>query len=173
MEQFLITYLKKKYGLKSLVMEQTKAIVKAVAYFADLDQEINLFSKILSHQVDEHQRTRQMQLVQTVESLIKVNMKGKAWYKNSQEALKAANDIIHGKNKMDHALWSKMLLSMYASTDIEAITILLKNKSYLTKLKEENNQKPGDRRSSATSKNNSRATSKPRVRGRLQSVQGT
>lgn len=53
MEQYLITYLQKKYGLKSIVLEHSKAIAKAINFYSKADQQVNLFSMVLKHQVDE------------------------------------------------------------------------------------------------------------------------
>jgi hypothetical protein len=37
MEQYLVTYLTKKYGLRTLVIEQVRAFIKAVNAYADVD----------------------------------------------------------------------------------------------------------------------------------------
>ena len=47
MEQFMHTYLKKKYGLKSLIGEQALLIVNSVKKYKKADHEVLLFAKIL------------------------------------------------------------------------------------------------------------------------------
>lgn len=51
MEQYLQTYLKKKYGLKSLVIEQARSILRSIVVCSE--QEVVLFKKVLKHEVDE------------------------------------------------------------------------------------------------------------------------
>ena len=52
-EQFLQTYLKKRYGLKQLVIDHARGIVKSIAAHKETDCEIMLFSKILKNEVEE------------------------------------------------------------------------------------------------------------------------
>jgi len=60
MEQYLQTYLKKKYGLKSIVIEQAKSILRSIMVCSD--QEVVLFKKVLKHEVDEDLRQKQLEL---------------------------------------------------------------------------------------------------------------
>lgn len=53
MDQFLHTYLNQKYGLKSLIVEWSVLILKATEKYESQDAEICLFSKILSHRIEE------------------------------------------------------------------------------------------------------------------------
>jgi hypothetical protein len=71
MENYVGTYLTQKYGLKSIVIEQAKALIRAVVHHQDRDQEIHLFSKVLRHLMDEDQRYKQLQMISQVERLVK------------------------------------------------------------------------------------------------------
>lgn len=56
MEQYLYTYLNQKYGLKSLVVEQAKAIILAVSNYRESDHDVHLFEMVLRHKVEEEFR---------------------------------------------------------------------------------------------------------------------
>lgn len=75
MEQYLVTYLTKKYGLKKLVEEQTRAIVRAVTAYSEVDQEVHLFMKVLGHQVDEDFRLKQQQFAKDFDSQLKLSLR--------------------------------------------------------------------------------------------------
>lgn len=60
MEQYLYTYLNQKYGLKSIVLEQAKAIIHAVSNYQNTDHDIHLFEMVLRHEVDEEFRYKQL-----------------------------------------------------------------------------------------------------------------
>ncbi len=52
MEQFLFTYLTKKYGLKNLVLQQAASIVNSVKVYLHLDADVALFAKCLKNECD-------------------------------------------------------------------------------------------------------------------------
>lgn len=56
LEQYLFTYLNQKYGLKSLIVEHSVAIVNSLTLYMREDNEIRLFSKILKCECDEEYR---------------------------------------------------------------------------------------------------------------------
>ena len=74
MDQFLHTYLNQKYGLKILIVEWSVLILKATEKFESSDSEVSLFSKILSHRVEEDFRFTfeklKEKIKQTLKSLI-------------------------------------------------------------------------------------------------------
>ena len=49
MEQYLYTYLKNKYGLKTLIIEWLVSIVNAIKIFKDEDHDVFLFAKIIKN----------------------------------------------------------------------------------------------------------------------------
>ena len=56
MEQYLCTYLSQKYGLKQLVLEQANSVIHAIQMYQNESIEVQVFGKILRHQVDEEFR---------------------------------------------------------------------------------------------------------------------
>ena len=47
MEQHMYTYLNQKYGLRSLIVEQASAIIRAANKFCDSDNDVAVFVRIL------------------------------------------------------------------------------------------------------------------------------
>ena len=56
MEQHLYNYLNKKYGLKSLIVSNASAILKAIKRYSEEDTEVRICGKILRNEVDEEFR---------------------------------------------------------------------------------------------------------------------
>jgi hypothetical protein len=59
MEQYLYTYLNHKYGLKQLVIEQSKNLIAAIAHYQESDHDVHLFGLVLRHDIEEEFRIRQ------------------------------------------------------------------------------------------------------------------
>jgi len=53
MEQYLYTFLNKKYGLKNLVVNWAASIVQAIQLYSKQDVEVLIFGKILNNTCDE------------------------------------------------------------------------------------------------------------------------
>jgi len=49
MEQYLYTYLKNKYGLKTLVIEWAVSVINAIKMFKEEDHDVYLFAKIMKN----------------------------------------------------------------------------------------------------------------------------
>merc|ERR1719183_1068100 len=88
MEQHLYTYLNQKYGLKSLIIEWASAVMAAVKKYADEDNDVAVFGKILRNEIDEEFRIVQKQLKDTVAELLRVYLKGKYPLKSEDEVSK-------------------------------------------------------------------------------------
>ena len=63
MEQYLYTYLNHKYGLKQLVIEQSKNLIAAIAHYQESDHDVHLFGLVLRHDIEEEFRTRQQAML--------------------------------------------------------------------------------------------------------------
>ena len=59
MEQYLYTYLNHKYGLKQLVIEQSKNLIAAISHYQESDHDVHLFGLVLRHDIEEEFRFRQ------------------------------------------------------------------------------------------------------------------
>ena len=53
MEQYMLTFLNQKYGLKQLILENATGVLQAVKTYSNDDHEVLLFGKILKNTVDE------------------------------------------------------------------------------------------------------------------------
>ena len=49
----MFTFLNQRYGLKQLIVDWAQALIAAIKHFSPLDQEVNLFGKILKNSIDE------------------------------------------------------------------------------------------------------------------------
>lgn len=56
MEQHMYNYFNKRFGLKSLVIEWSTAILNGIKKYASEDNDIAYFGKVLKNQVDEEFR---------------------------------------------------------------------------------------------------------------------
>ena len=56
MEQYVYTYLVQRYGIKSLILEWSQAIVNALSTYSQEDHEVCLFQKVLKNECDEEFR---------------------------------------------------------------------------------------------------------------------
>ena len=53
MEQYMLTFLNQRYGLKQLIMENASGILYAIKLYTDVDHDVKLFGKILKNRIDE------------------------------------------------------------------------------------------------------------------------
>ena len=56
MEQYLYTYLTKRYGLKNLIVQWAASIINGVKVYMRLDSDIALFAKTLKNECDQEFR---------------------------------------------------------------------------------------------------------------------
>jgi hypothetical protein len=66
MEQFMYSYLKMRYGLKGLIIEQVEQIISGIKRFKDTHVDVLLFGKILRNEVDEQYRLAQQNIRKSV-----------------------------------------------------------------------------------------------------------
>ena len=52
MEEFLYIFYAKKYGLKTLILEQITQLVNAIQFFMNKDADAKLFARILKNKCD-------------------------------------------------------------------------------------------------------------------------
>jgi len=127
MEQHLYTYLNQKYGLKSLIIEWASAVMAAVKKFADVDNDVAVFGKILRNEIDEEFRIVQKQLKDTVTELLRVYLKGKYPLKSEDEVSKLC------KKRQGSAVyeeeWVDIIKYMYNHED--SVTLIMKCKDLI------------------------------------------
>merc|ERR1719181_646466 len=138
MEQHLYTYLNQKYGLKSLIIEWASAVMAAVKKFADEDNDVAVFGKILRNEIDEEFRIVQKQLKDTVMELLRVYLKGRFTLKSEDEVSKLL------KKRMASSVyeeeWVDIIKYMYNHED--SVTLIMKCKDLIaSQAKEEEHNK--------------------------------
>jgi hypothetical protein len=139
MEQHLYTYLNQKYGLKSLIIEWASAVMAAVKKYADDDNDVAVFGKILRNEIDEEFRIVQKQLKDTVAELLRVYLKGKYPLKSEDEVSKLL------KKRMASSVyeeeWVDIIKYMYNHED--SVTLIMKCKDLIaSQTKAEEMNKP-------------------------------
>lgn len=166
MEQYLYTYLNQKYGLKSLVVEQAKAHIHAINSFAESDPEIDLFRKVLMHEINEEFRYAQLSMSQNLNNALKYALRQKFPLKANSEIQRTMNDMFSNKILIDHSIQTKLLCELFPHDEVELLLQCLRQKASgrVSDLKPSERPRSGDRR---------KATSRSRLRGRLASVQVT
>jgi len=127
MEQHLYTYLNQKYGLKSLIIEWASAVMAAVKKYADEDNDVAVFGKILRNEIDEEFRIVQKQLKDTVAELLRVYLKGKYPLKSEDEVSRLL------KKRMASSVyeeeWVDIIKYMYNHED--SVTLIMKCKDLI------------------------------------------
>lgn len=157
MEQHLYTYLNQKYGLKSLIIEWASAVMAAVKKYADEDNDVAVFGKILRNEIDEEFRIVQKQLKDTVAELLRVYLKGKYPLKSEDEVSKLL------KKRMASSVyeeeWVDIIKYMYNHDD--SVTLIMKCKDLISsQQKAEEQVKPARGRGRTQSANESREATK-------------
>jgi len=127
MEQHLYTYLNQKYGLKSLIIEWASAVMAAVKKFADEDNDVAVFGKILRNEIDEEFRIVQKQLKDTVAELLRVYLKGKYPLKSEDEVSKLLKKRMAASVYEEE--WSDIIKYMYNHED--SVTLIMKCKDLI------------------------------------------
>lgn len=72
MEQHMYTYFNNKYGVKTLVIEWAAGVISGIKNYAEDDNDVMVFAKILKNEVDEDFRFIQESLKKTIQDLIKM-----------------------------------------------------------------------------------------------------
>lgn len=128
MEQYLYTYLNHKYGLKQLVIEQSKNLIAAIAHYQESDHDVHLFGLVLRHDIEEEFRTRQQAMLKNIVDMVKQNITSKYPSKRANDLEKMMNDIQGGKAPVEYSIWSKVVRSMFSGSHAEMIISYLKLK---------------------------------------------
>ena len=74
MEQYLYTYLNHKYGLKQLVIEQSRNLIAAIAHYQESDHDVHLFGLVLKHDIEEEFRFKQQAMLKNITDIMKQNI---------------------------------------------------------------------------------------------------
>jgi len=56
-------------------------------------------------------------------------------YKSNIELQRVVTEIFAGKRSIDYNVWSKIISGLFQESEVEALNMLLKNKSYQSRMK--------------------------------------
>ncbi|KAL0233608.1 hypothetical protein PCE1_002121 [Barthelona sp. PCE] len=135
LQQFLFTFLGQKYGLKSLIVEWLHGIKDGVSKFAAYDNDVAVFSRILSNQIEENFRFVQMQLKSTVITMLEAMIKTESPFLSAPQLKKAVEEKKAGSLSEDE--WSSVMGYLFDNDD--AMSINLRIQEFIKKLPSEHN----------------------------------
>ena len=119
MEQHMYTFLNQKYGLRNLIIEWVAAIITGIKTYSAEDNDVAVFGKILRNECDEEFRFVQNQVKETVNELLKIQIKNKYPLKAANEINKILEDRVNGFVLEDE--WTEVVKYMYNETDSQSI----------------------------------------------------
>ena len=129
MEQHMYTYLNQKYGLKNLIIEWASSIIYAIKIYSSMDNEINLFGKILRNEQEEDSRLILTRLKTTISELLEYYLKTKNPLKNQSEIKKMLENIKEGS--LNEEEWKGIIYYIYTQIDAENLENKITNFIYL------------------------------------------
>ena len=114
LSQFIPTFLKKKYGLKSLITEWTSSVFKALEKYS-YEIDVKLFSKMLNNEVNEQYYFVFKQVKETMVQLYKQYIRTKFPYMQ-EKAIKELFSDVWNQN-LDEEAWNYVVSNLYSVQD--------------------------------------------------------
>ena len=119
LEEYMYTFLNKKYGLKTLIIEWAKNIIAGIKYYSKKDSIVLLFGKIMRNEQEEDARFIIQKVSESIEELL-------LYYIKRQNPLKLVNEIkkIFEKKKKSELFeeeWKGIIYSIYEKQEAEEI----------------------------------------------------
>ena len=129
LEEYMYTFLNKKYGLKNLIIEWAKNIIKGIKYYSKKDSIVLLFGKIMRNEQEEDARFIIQKVSQNIDELL-------LYYIKRQNPLKLVDEIQKiFENKKNSELfeeeWKGIIYSVYEKE--EAMEIEKKIENFIIK----------------------------------------
>lgn len=122
MEQHLYTYLKSKYGLKSLIQDHASTILRSVIRYADLDGDVRSFRALLHNDIDEGFLPIQRALKDAARDALRVILRAGSPLKLSTEVdaeLDARTHPVQGIFAQNE--WMAIVQKLYGPADAETL----------------------------------------------------
>ena len=119
LEEYMYTFLNKKYGLKSLIIEWAKNIINGIKYYSKKDSFVLLFGKIMRNEQEEDARFIIKKVSESIEELL-------LYYIKRQNPLKLVNEIKKifekkKKSKLFEEEWKGIIYSIYEKEEAKEI----------------------------------------------------
>lgn len=124
LDQFMLTYLNQKFGLKTIITEWTFAIMKAITRYENEDAEVKLFSKVLNHQIDEDFRYVLYKVKDKIKNLLKTYITSNWPYMREGQVNAHLKEKIQGK--LDEKEWGSIIISIYSDEESSYMIDLVK-----------------------------------------------
>ena len=119
LEEYMYTFLNKKYGLKNLIIDWAKNIINGIKYYSKKDSFVLLFGKIMRNEQEEDSRFIIQKISQNIEELL-------LYYIKRQNPLKLINEIKNifekkKKSELYEEEWKGIIYSIYEKGEAEEI----------------------------------------------------
>ena len=119
LEEYMYTFLNKKYGLKNLIIEWAKNIIAGIKYYSKKDSIVLLFGKIMRNEQEEDARFIIQKVYDSIEELL-------LYYIKRQNPMKLVNDIRKiferkKKSELFEEEWKGIIYSIYENEEAKAI----------------------------------------------------
>ena len=119
MEQYMYTYFNQKYGLKSLIVENITNLINSMQLYKNEDHDIVLFSKVLKNECDEEFQVIQVQVKETLQSLLKIIIRERFPTK-AEAGIKAIIEQVNA-GAIEPWMQNRILERMYEPEDQEQL----------------------------------------------------
>lgn len=127
MEQYLYTYLNKKYGLKNIVMEWASSVINGIKRYSFEDSDVALFARIMRNECDEGFRFVHGEVKTAMLDILKECLRKKMKLKPDKEIEKAANELQNGE--IEEWQWMEVIKKMYNEEHCEILEQRIRDKS--------------------------------------------
>ena len=98
LEEYMYTYLNKKYGLKKLILEWARNIINGIKYYSKKDSFVLLFGKIIRNEQEEDARHIIQKVLESIEELLLYYIKRQ----NPLKSIKEINKIYERKKNLNY-----------------------------------------------------------------------
>lgn len=125
MDQFMLTYLNQKFGLKSIITDWTFAIMKALDRYENEDAEVKLFSKIINLKINEDFRNVLLLVKDKIRALLKAYIVNNSPYMREAQVNAYLKEKMQGK--LEEKEWGSLIVSIYSQEESEYMGGLIKD----------------------------------------------
>ena len=123
LEQYLYTYLTKKYGLKNIVVAWATSIIAMIGQHSKTDNLVLVFGKILRNEVEEEFFYEQEKSIKTARKLLESYLRTKFPLKSIGELKKLMHEITEGLISKSQCI--DVVSYLYTGKDIKAVELLV------------------------------------------------
>ena len=125
LEEYMYTFLNKKYGLKNLIIDWARNIINGIKYYSKKDSFVLLFGKILRNEQEEDARFIIQKVLESIEELLLYYIKRQ----NPLKSIKEINKIFERKKKNEllEEEWKGIIYSIYEKREADEIEKKIEN----------------------------------------------